>query len=213
MTAERTGEAIMTAERTGDTWDAESPPLTAEHVGRPPHDGRRRELLGGTLMVRPQPGPLHQMVAARLGGILLASCPAGMTVLPEAAIQFSRSTVLTADLAVARRQPPGFCPLTEPPLLAAEIHPPSASPGGLDRRRAAYAAFGVRSYWVLVLDAHWPELSVFELAGGHYERLARAVGGEVLRAKQPFCTEVVPARLIAGLHPPRLPRDDIGVTA
>ncbi len=203
----------MTAGTGGDTRGSESQPLTAEYLGRLPRDGRRRELLGGTLMIRPQPGPLHQLVAARLGAILLDSCPAGMSVLPGAAIRLSRSTVLTADLAVARRQPLAGDPLTEPPMLVAELHSLSAPPGALDRRRAAYAAFGVRSYWTFVLDARWPELTVFELAGGHYDRLARAVGGEVLQTQQPFFTEVVPAQLTAGLHPPSHPHDDISVTA
>ena len=203
----------MTEGESGDAWGPEGQPFTADRLAGLAQDGRRHELLGGTLMTRPQPGALHQLAAARLAGILLASCPAGMTVLPGAAVQLSHSTVFITDLAVARSQPPGGGPLTEPPLLAVEIHPYSAAPGIMDRRRVAYAAFGVRSYWILTLDARWPELSVFELAGGRYERLARAVGGEVLRADQPFFTEVVPARLTAGLQPPGRPRDDIGVTA
>ena len=91
----------MTAGTGPDARRPESQSLTAEQLARLP-SGRRHELLSGTLMVRPQLGALHQLVAARLGGMLLASCPTGMTVLPEVAIHFSRSTVLIADLAVAR---------------------------------------------------------------------------------------------------------------
>jgi Uma2 family endonuclease len=203
----------MSAQARGDSAAAGGQPRTADELARMPRDGDRHELLDGQLVISARPSPLHQVVAARLSGMLAGSCPEGMGVLPGPAIRLSRSTVLTADLTVMRRQPPDDSPLTGPPLLVAEIRAPGPAPAVADRRAAAYAAFGVWSYWLLVLDVRWPELTVFELADGRYERVARAVGGEVFRARQPFFTEIIPARLTAGLLPADRPRDTIGVTA
>ena len=208
---DRTG-GRMSAEANGDTKATGDQPPTADELARMPRDADRHELLDGALLVSPRPSPLHQVIAARLSGMLASSCPEGMAVLPRPVIRLSRSTVLTADLTVVRHRPPGEGPLTEPPLLAAEVRAAGPAPAA-DRRAAAYAAFGVWSYWLLKLDVRWPELTVFELADGRYERVARAVGGEVFRARQPFFAEIIPARLTAGLRPADRPRDTMGVTA
>ncbi len=203
----------MTAGSREDGWHAGCPSVTAEALDRMPADGDRHELLDGMLVTSPRPGPLHQVVAARLSGMLLSYCPDNMDVLVGPSVRLSRSTVLVADLAVTRRQRPSGGPLTEPPLLAVDIHSPGAALSDPGRRQATWAAFGVRCYWILVPDTRWPKLTAFELAGGHYERLTRAVGGEVFHARQPFLAELVPGRLIAGLRPAERPRDGIDVTA
>ena len=197
----------MSAMRAVDAWPAAGQPFTDGELDQMPEDGRRYEVLDGALVAGPRPGALHQVLAARLAGTLLAACPDGMFVLSGRDVRLSRTTVFAPDITVARHRPPGGGRLTEPPLLAAEIRPPGAALIDLDRRKAAYHAFGVRAYWVIVPDTRWPELTIFEPAGGQYERVARAVGGEVFRARQPFRVEVIPARLAAGLRPARRHRD------
>ncbi len=72
--------------------------------------------------------------------------------------------------------------------------------GDLTRKKAAYAAFGVTSYWIAAPDTRRPELSAFELTGGRYEQARRVTGDEVFRAARPFPVDVVPSGLVAGLH-------------
>ncbi|HEY1914409.1 MAG TPA: Uma2 family endonuclease [Streptosporangiaceae bacterium] len=200
----------MTTHAPGDAAPATRQPLTIDDLARRPRDEYRHELLDGTLMTSPPPSPLHQITAARLAGMLLSACPDTMSVLPAPALRLSRSTQLTPDLAITRHAPagsgprtgpPSDTPLTQPPLLAVEVCSPLQAPAAFDRRMAAYAAFGVWSHWILTLGVRRPELTVFELGSGRYQQTARATGGDVLRTRHPFCTEITPAQLTAGLYP------------
>ncbi len=93
----------------------------------------------------------------------------------------------------------GGAKVTEPPLLAVEVRSPSTALIDLNRKKAAYEAFGVASYWIVVPDRADPELIVFELRDGRYQQVAHVSGDEGLRLERPFQVEVVPARLVAGL--------------
>ena len=184
-----------------DAWPAAGRPFTTDELDRMPDDGRRYELLDGVLAVSHRPGPVQQVVATRLAAALLVACPQNMLVIPEPVVQLSRTAELAPDIAVARREQAGGAKLTEPPLLIVEIRSPGAVLIDLDRRKAAYQAFGVRSYWIVIPDTRRPGLSALGLAGGRYEQVAHAVGNEAFRARQPFPVEVVPGRLVAGLRP------------
>lgn len=187
-------------------------PFTAEELDQMPRDGRRYEVLDGTLVVSERPSALHQVLAARVAGLLLGTCPDCMFVHSRPVVRLSRTTAFAPDVTVSRHQQPGGT-LTEPPLLIVEIGAPSTMPSGLDRRKAAYAAFGVRSYWIVVPDTRRPELTVFETTSGQYETVAHVAGGDAFRARQPFPVEVIPGLLVAGLRPAQRPRDGISVTA
>jgi Uma2 family endonuclease len=184
-----------------EAWPPAGQPFTTAELDRMPDDGRRYELIDGVLVVSPRPGTIHQVVAMRLAAALHAGCPDGMLVIPEPAVQLSRTTEFAPDITVAREEDVGAAKLTAPPLLAVEVHSPSTALIDLTRKKAAYAAFGVPSYWIVVPDTRRPELSVFELTGGHYERAGYAAGDEAFRAARPFPVELVPARLVAGLRP------------
>jgi Uma2 family endonuclease len=176
-------------------------PFTTDELDRMPDDGRRYELLDGVLVVSPRPGTIHQIVALRLGATLLPACPDDMFVIPEPAVQLSRTTEFDPDITVARQRDVGRAKLTAPPLLAVEVHSPSTALIDLTLKKAAYAAFGVESYWIVVPDVRRPELTVFELADGQYEQSAHVVGDETFHATNPFPVAVVPARLVSGLSP------------
>jgi Uma2 family endonuclease len=125
-----------------------------------------------------------------------------MFVIAEPAVQLNRTTEFDPDITVARQRDVGRAKLTAPPLLlAVEVRSPSTALIDLTRKKAAYAAFGVESYWIVVLDVRWPELTVFELADGQYEQSAHVAGDETFHATHPFPVAVVPARLVAGLSP------------
>ena len=191
----------MSAVSIAEAWPPAGQPFTTEDLGRMPDDGRRYELIDGVLVVSPRPGTIHQVVATRLAATLLAACPESMLVVAEPAVQLSRSAEFDPDITVARHEDVGAAKLTAPPLLAVEIRSPSTALIDLTRKKAAYAEFGVASYWIVVPDTRRPELSVFELTGGGYEQAGHAAGDEVFRAVRPFAVEVAPARLVAGLRP------------
>jgi Uma2 family endonuclease len=182
-----------------EAWPAAGQPFTTDELDRMPDDGRRYELIDGALVVSPRPGTIHQIVATRLTVLLSAACSQDMFVIAEPAVQLSRSTEFDPDITVARSGDVGAAKLTAPPLVAVEVRSPSTAFIDLTRKKSAYAAFGVASYWIVVPDLRQPELSVFELHGGRYEQAGQAAGDETLRVARPFSVEVVPARLVAGL--------------
>ena len=203
----------MGAAKVAEAWPAAGQPFTTDELDRMPDDGRRYELLDGALLVSPRPGTIHQAVTARLAAALLAACPTGMSVNSEQTVRLSRTTEFDPDITVARREQVRGGKLTEPPLLAVEVRSAGTALIDLDRKKGAYQAFGVRSYWVVVPDTRRPELIVFELASGRYEQAAHVTGDETFRAQQPFHVEVIPARLVAGLRPAEPSRAGISATA
>ena len=100
---------------------------------------------------------------------------------------------------MVRSEQVGGPKVTEPPLLTVEVRSPRTALIDLNRKKAAYEAFGVASYWIVVPDRTRPELIVFELRDGRYEEAAHVTGDEGLRLERPFQVTVVPARLVAGL--------------
>jgi Uma2 family endonuclease len=84
-------------------------------------------------------------------------------------------------------------------LLAVEVRSPGTALIDLNRKKAAYEAFGVTSYWIVGPDRALPSLIVFELRDGRYQEVAHVAGDEGLRLARPFQAEVIPARLVAGL--------------
>jgi Uma2 family endonuclease len=180
-------------------WPAAGRPFTVDELDRMPDDGRRYELLDGALIVSPRPTTIHQMVAFRLARRLDRSCPDGLYVMPEPAVKLNDDTEFDPDIVVVRREHVGGAKVTEPPLLAVEVRSPSTALIDLNRKKAAYEAFGVASYWIVVPDRADPELIVFELRDGRYQQVAHVTGDEGLRLERPFQVEVVPARLVAGL--------------
>lgn len=189
----------MSAVSIAEAWPAAGQPFTTDELDRMPDDGHRYELIDGVLVVSPRPGTIHQIVATRLSVLLSAACPEDMFVIAEPAVQLSRTTEFDPDITVARSGDVGGAKLTAPPLLAVEVRSPSTALIDLTRKKAAYAAFGVASYWIVVPDLGEPGVSVFELHDGRYEQAGQATGDEPLRTARPFPAEVVPARLVAGL--------------
>ena len=118
------------------------------------------------------------------------------------AVRLSRTTEFAPDITVTRDKTPGGGKLTEAPLLAVEVRPRGKSLMDLDSRKAAYQSFGVESYWIIVPDTRWPELTVFELAGNSYEKSAQLTGDKTFRGRRPFAAEVIPA----GWSPDQPPR-------
>ena len=185
-----------------EAWPSPGQPFTVAELDRMPDDGHRYELLDGVLVVSPRPTPAHQVVAFTLASILDRASPPEWQVVPEPAVMVSRDTEFAPDIVVVTRDQLSGAKITRPPILAVEVRSPSTALIDLSRKKAAYERFGVPSYWVVIPDQGKPELIAFELRDGRYEEAARVSGDEPFAARRPFGVEVVPARLVAGLHSP-----------
>src|SRR5258708_34457997 len=98
----------MSAVTFAEAGSAAGVPFTVADLERTPDDGRRHELLDGTLVVSPRPAIGHQRVGFRLAYALEAACPDGLIVVPEPAVQVNTRTELGPHNVFARRaQSPG----------------------------------------------------------------------------------------------------------
>ncbi len=169
--------------------------ITRAELDAMPDDGRRHELVDGTLLVTPAPGSRHQAVVANLLVVLHAACPAGLRVRTAPFdVTLTDDSVLQPDLLVARAADIDAHGLSVAPLLAVEVLSSSTRLVDLHLKRARYAEAGVASYWVV--DPDEPGLVAWELHEAAYVEIGRAPGDEVFVADRPFPVRVTPAGLV-----------------
>ncbi len=183
-----------------DAWPKPGEPFTVSDLDRMPDDGHRYELLDGTLIVSPAPGPPHQRVAVMLCHVLELACPADLIVFPNVGVRIGPRSALEPDVVVARPADVSGARLARPPLLVAEILSPDSALRDLNLKKAAYERFGIPSYWVIDPDLEQPGLRAFELVSGVYREVAQVTGDESFHAGRPFPVEIVPSRLVAKLR-------------
>lgn len=194
----------MSVVTTVEAWPDAGRPFTVADLDRLPDDGRRYELLDGVLVVSPRPTTIHQFAATRLAALLDAACPDDLCAVIEPALQLDPQTEFAPDLVVVHLDQVGGAKFAEPPLLAVEVRSPATASVDLNRKKSAYAEFGVPSYWIVDPDPQRTELAAFELLDGRYERVAKAMTPVTL--SRPFGVTVDPASLTRKLR--RQPRRD-----
>jgi Uma2 family endonuclease len=187
----------MSAVTFAEAWPAAGSPITVAELDRMPDDGRRYELLDGALVVSPRPILAHQRVGFRLAYVLEAACPDGVVVVPEPALQVTRTTEFVPDIVVARSDQMEGAKLTEPPLLVVEVRSPSTALIDLNRKMGVYEKFGVPSYWIVNPGPERPELTVFELRDGQYALEAKTT--QTITVDRPFRVTITPEQLTRGL--------------
>lgn len=142
--------------------------FTVADLHATPDDGRRYELIGGSIIVSPAPLSIHQRVSRRLQRVLEDVCPPDHEVFnaPVGLIGGDRDEVqpdlvLVPSSRVARR---GLLPPV--PLVVELVSPGSAR---VDRllKSDLYARLGVEHYWLLDTrdDQHHFEALVLEPPG------------------------------------------------
>ncbi|WP_410612052.1 Uma2 family endonuclease [Amycolatopsis sp. lyj-109] len=176
-----------------------SGPMTVRDLEEMPDDGRRYELVDGTLLVTPAPGFRHQKIAYRLYGVLEDACPLEFEVVGAPfAVHHGDKIELQPDVLVGRDEDFTEKDLPAPPVLAVEVLSPSTAIYDLNLKKAVYERLGTGSYWVI--DPVDPTLTVFELdADGCYQQVAKAAGDEVLELERPFPVRIVPRELLGRL--------------
>jgi Uma2 family endonuclease len=162
-------------------------------------DGRRHELIDGTLVVTPVPGRRHQKVVGSLWVVLDAVCTDRFDVVAAPfSIRLSDQLELQPDVLVGRIEDFTEDDLPVPPVLAVEVLSPSTAIHDLNTKKAVYERLGTAGYWVI--DPEEPALTVFELdEDGCYQQVAKAAGDEVLEVERPFPVRIVPRDLLGRL--------------
>jgi Uma2 family endonuclease len=175
-------------------------PMAVADLDGTPDDGLRYELDDGVLVVSPAPIWIHQIVLARLTASLVAACPADFAVVSGPGVEVSDIKYWIPDLAVVRAESLviGTVNVTAPPVLVAEIASPSTVHFDRNRKKAAYAEFGIPAYWIVEPDPEQPAVTEFRLAGDAYREVVTAAGPEPFATDVPFPVQIVPAELVAG---------------
>lgn len=167
-------------------------PFTFADLDAMPEDGRRRELIGGSLVVSPAPLGAHQWCAARLFRVLDEASPHDMLVIPA---PYDWRVELTGesfqpDLTVIRRadfDPDG--PLRATPLLVVEIISPGREAQDRTFKRARYETLGVPAYWIV--NPAKPSLTELRLSGqGRYTEQAAVLAEQTFSSGYPFAVHL-----------------------
>jgi Uma2 family endonuclease len=172
-------------------------PFTFADLDAMPDDGRRWELIGGSLVVSPAPFGAHQWCVTRLVASLDAVCPSDMMVIPAPYDWRVEATgeSFQPDVTVIRRSdfdPNG--PLRATPLLVVEIISPRGEAQDRMLKRARYEALGVPAYWIV--DPAKPSLTELRLSSrGQYIERVTVAGNDTFTTDHPFIVELTPAAL------------------
>ncbi|MFB7294185.1 Uma2 family endonuclease [Actinacidiphila glaucinigra] len=175
-------------------------PWTVDDVLALPEDSRNRiELVGGALLMSPNPGVPHQRASHRLHVLLAAAIEAvdaPFEVL-EAVNVIVPDGLLIPDLVVAdvdAAAEAGATLSAHDVAVAVEIASPSTRVTDRKMKPALYAAAGIPHYWRLELEPA-PRLFLGHLEAGAYtDRMVQA--GETTAVTEPFPLDIDPARLI-----------------
>jgi Uma2 family endonuclease len=178
--------------------------FTREDLETMPDDGRRYELIDGSLVVTPAPALRHQRMVGALHLLLHQACLPGLEVLlAPFDVALSLDTVVQPDLLVARTADLTERDLPVAPRLAIEVLSPSTRHVDIGLKRARYETAGCPSYWVV--DPDQPSITVWEIEDGRYVERAHLVGDDEYDAAAPFSVTLSPGRL-SGAHPDLPPR-------
>lgn len=170
-------------------------PWTYEDLPDVPDDGRRWEIIGGSLIVSPSPVLRHQLVVRNLTILLSSAQTEATAVVPSPwDWRYNTGDVVIPDLTVVRREdidPDG--PLREPavPLLIVEVLSPSNRSYDLLYKRDLYERLGVPTYWIV--DPVGPSLTALRLNGDAYE--TEFEGGGEFSTDRPFPVRLDVAKL------------------
>lgn len=169
--------------------------FTRADLATMPDDGRRYEIIDGSLIVSPAPRIRHQIVAGELTARLRAACPDHARVLcAPVDVVLADDTVMQPDILVALRSDFTETDLPGPPLLAIEVLSPSTRGIDLLLKKERLQRAGCPYYWVI--DPDEPSILAFTMRGGVFELTGQAAGTEVFAATELFSITFAPDELV-----------------
>jgi Uma2 family endonuclease len=138
-----------------------------------PEDGRRWELIDGSLIVSPSATIDHNTIARWIAQILEDSCTHDLVVGTDQSVTIDDHNEPRPDVIIA---PAEFLQQTPFPVqgtrLVVEVVSPTSALRDTEIKRALYAGAGVPAYWIVVSDLTEPTISLAKLAldesDGHY---------------------------------------------
>lgn len=172
-------------------------PFTFADLDGMPDDGRRWELIAGSLVVSPAPFGAHQLATGRLYKLLDEACTPDTLALPapyDWRVQATGES-FQPDVTVIRAadfDPNG--PLRGTPLLVAEVISPGRGDQDRTLKRARYEALGVPAYWII--EPAVQSLTELRLTPrGSYAEWAAIAGDDTFTSDYPFPVQLTPAAL------------------
>jgi Uma2 family endonuclease len=166
-----------------------------------PDDGRRWELIDGSLIVSPSATIDHNAIARWIAQILEDSAPERFVIGTDQSATIDDHNEPRPDVIVA---PADYLQQSPFPIegaqLVVEVISPTSVLRDTETKRALYARAGVPAYWIVVPDADKPTISLAELVldepGGQY-RFATHYTTEVFETATPWPVRVDLPQLIA----------------
>lgn len=156
------------------------PALTYRDYEALPDDGRRYQILDGTLDVAPASSPDHQDVLANLYAAVRGHVKVhgrGRTFFAPVDVILADNTIVQPDLVfldAERAHLVSSRGIEGAPTLVVEVLSPSTA--AIDRgvKSRLYARYGVAYYWIVDVDAR--AIEAYELFSGSYRLAARGQG-------------------------------------
>ncbi|MGC4939184.1 Uma2 family endonuclease [Kribbella sp. DT2] len=164
------------------------------NLGNPSTADGLYEVIDGHLQITaPQP-PAHQAAIVALMIKLKSTCPPHLRVAVDSlGFRPTPRHTFHPDLLICPAESAG--PVFTPRLsLAVEVLSPTTRVTDVVHKRALYERFGVPSYWLV--DPDRQELTVLELARGHYICQAVIQYEESHRVDLPFPVDLSPAEFL-----------------
>lgn len=160
-------------------------------------DGRRYELIGGSIVVNPSPQPRHQVALGNLYDLLRPGCPTGhrfffapmdLDLVGQQRVQPDLLLVPTSSIGEQRLQ--------LPVLLTVELVSASSAVWDQVAKRAAYEESGIEHYWIVDTRPGSPRFTALRLDGsGRYQTVADST--ERIEVDEPVPISESLARLFA----------------
>lgn len=181
-----------------EPWPHPQGPWTVDDWMTLPHDGKRYEIIDGSLLVSPVPVVRHQVVAGGLVGMLRAAALEHLGVVEAVGLQLGPDRLLIPDVVVAGSEVLESEAATLVPAdvaLVVEVVSPSSVAMDNVMKPHLYAKAGIPTMWRVALRHVGAEITVLRLKDSSYVEDA-VVGSGVLRVDQPYPVEIDLERLL-----------------
>jgi Uma2 family endonuclease len=166
----------------------------------PDIDGRRYEIVDGSLHVSPPPEFLHAQVATRMAWPMFPEVPPDLEIIIGAGVHRvdDLTRYLEPDLMVVHRRRERGPKVAGPEeaVLVVEVMSPSSVTHDLVTKRALYAQMGVDHYWIVDLR-RGIRLTALRRKDEEYVEVASFGHDDVVELEEPFAVRLRLAELVA----------------
>ncbi len=169
--------------------------FTIEDLEAMPDDGRRYELIGGSIVVNPAPTPRHQQASLELAVRLRDAAPPGHRVYTAPIdLDLPGGQRVEPDLVVVPAGSVGKKRVALPVLLVVELISPTNPLLDTLIKRAVYAEAGIPHYWLLDTREGHERFTALRLAGDDYETIDDST--ETVETTEPVAVTATLAELL-----------------